>query len=92
MRLEYNMRSKLLKLNTITSLAYQIIAIICGFILPRQILNAFGSDVNGLVNSITQFLQFIGFLELGVGAVVESSLYKPLADHDNKTIISQEFY
>lgn len=55
--------------------------IICGFILPRLILNAFGSNVNGLVNSITQFLGIISFLELGVGAVVQSSLYKPLAEN-----------
>jgi len=43
-------------------------------------LNAFGSEVNGLVNSITQFLGVISFLELGVGAVVQSALYKPLAE------------
>lgn len=80
------MRSKLLKLNTFTSLLYQVVVIVCSFILPRQILGVFGSDTNGLVNSITQFLQFIGLLELGVGAVVESSLYKPLADRDYVTI------
>ena len=56
--------------------------VICGFILPRAILNRFGSDVNGLINSIAQFLQMIAFLELGVGAVIQSALYKPLADRD----------
>ena len=62
---------------------YQMTTIICGFILPRLILGHFGTEVNGLVNSITQFLGIIAFLELGVGAVVQSSLYKPLADNDN---------
>ena len=76
-------RGKRLKLNTISSLLFQITTIICGFILPRLILGSFGSQVNGLVNSITQFLHIITFLELGVGAVVQSSLYKPLADHDD---------
>lgn len=79
-------RSRRLKLNTFCSLFYEIVAIICGFILPRLILVAFGSEVNGLVNSITQFLTVISFLELGVGAVVNSSLYKPLADNDNLKI------
>lgn len=73
---------KLLK-NTISSFIFQITAIICGFILPRLILDTYGSATNGLVNSITQFLQIISFLELGVGAVVQSSLYKPLAEKDN---------
>lgn len=74
------MRRKRLFYNTISSLVFQVTTIICGFILPRLILNAFGSEVNGLVNSITQFLGVISFLELGVGAVVQSALYKPLAE------------
>ncbi len=77
------MRSKLLKLNTFASLANQIVTIICGFILPRLILEAYGSEINGLVNSILQFLQIISFLELGVGAVVQSALYEPLADKNS---------
>lgn len=80
------MRNKLLALNTITSLLFQITTIICGFIVPRLILSHYGSEVNGLVNSITQYLGIIAFLELGVGAVVQSSLYKPLADNDENGI------
>lgn len=77
------MKSKVLFYNSILPLIYQATTIICGFILPRLILGHFGTEVNGLVNSITQFLGIIAFLELGVGAVVQSSLYKPLADNDN---------
>lgn len=80
------MRQKRLALNTVSSLIFQLTTIICGFILPRLILQHFGSEVNGLVNSITQFLQIIAFLELGVGAVVQSSLYKPLADKNDAEI------
>lgn len=80
------MRKKRLVINTFSSFIFQITTIICGFILPRLILEAFGSEVNGLVNSITQFLGIISFLELGVGAVIQSSLYKPLADKDNDQI------
>lgn len=67
------MRQKRLLYNTVSSLIFQLTTIICGFILPRLILNAFGSEVNGLVNSIAQFLGVISFLELGVGAVVQSA-------------------
>ncbi len=81
-------RSRRLKLNTFSSLILQIATFVCGFILPRLILKTYGSAVNGLVNSILQFLQIIAFLELGVGAVVQSSLYKPLAEK-NKVGVSQ---
>lgn len=39
-----------------------------------------------MVNSITQFLAIIAFLELGVGAVIQSSLYKPLAEKNDEEI------
>lgn len=74
---------KYLYYNTISSFIFQITTIICGLILPRLILNYYGSNVNGLINSITQFLSLISFLELGVGAVVQSALYRPLSTNDN---------
>ena len=79
------MKKKLLN-NTISSLILQVTTIVCGFILPRLILDFYGSEVNGLVNSITQFLSIIAFLDLGVGAVFQSSLYKPLAENDNESL------
>lgn len=81
-------RSKKLFLNTITSLINQLVIVICGFILPRMFLVSYGSAVNGLQASITQFLGFIVLCELGVGAVVQSALYKPLASK-NELEISQ---
>ena len=80
------MRNRKLAWNTITALTYQATAVLCGFILPRAILNRFGSDVNGLINSIAQFLQMIAFLELGVGAVVQSALYRPLAEGNTRKV------
>ena len=74
---------KKLKLNTTTSLIFEIVSIVCGFILPRLIMGEYGSNINGLVNSITHFIGIITFLELGVGKVVQSALYKPLAEKDN---------
>lgn len=75
---------KRLLINTITSILLQVTAVICGFILPRLILQYYGSEINGLVQSITQFLGLIAFMELGIGAVIQSSLYKPLADKDEE--------
>lgn len=74
------MKKKLLVANTFISVIYQIIVIVCGFILPKVILSKFGSEVNGLINSITQFLSIVSLAELGVGAVVSSALYGPLAE------------
>ncbi len=79
-------RRKKLYLNTVTALLNQIVTVVCGFILPRYILTYFGSDMNGLVTSISRFLSVISFLELGIGPVIQSNLYKPLADKDTDKI------
>lgn len=90
-------RNHLLKVNTISSLIYQIVTLVCGFILPRLIIGYYGSPVYGLISSITQFLGIISLCELGMGAVVPASLYKPLANKDNEAISrivvsSENFY
>ena len=89
------MQRKLI-LNTIMSLILQITTVICGFILPRLIISYYGSETNGLTQSIAQFLGIISFLELGVGQVIQSSLYKPLANGDadcvNKILKSGTIY
>ena len=79
-------RNKKLFYNTIASVIFEIVTIICGFITPRLILSNFGSEINGLVSSISQFLGFITLADCGVGAVVQSALYKPLASKDTDEI------
>lgn len=79
-------RNQKLKLNTHSSLVSKFTILISGFVLPKLILNNYGSEINGLVNSITQFLSVITFLDLGVGSVVQSALYRPLAQENNEEI------
>ena len=80
------MRSKKAIYNILTNLILQVVSIIYGFLVPKIIIDYFGSDVNGLVVSITQFLGYIALLESGFGPVVKAALYKPLAKKDNDTI------
>lgn len=82
------MRSKNAAKNIVTSLLLQAVMIVYGFVVPRLIISAYGSEVNGLVNSITQFLAYITLLESGFGPVVKSILYKPIAKNDKSTIES----
>lgn len=80
------MRSKKMLLNITTSLLLQIITIVCGFIVPKLIISNFGSSINGLIISITQFLAYITLLESGFGPVVKSLLYKPIANKNKNEI------
>lgn len=80
------MREKLVKKNTLMSILTIFVAIIVGFIVPKIILTYYGSEVNGLVSSINQFLNFITILEAGVGAVIIAKLYEPFAKKDYKKV------
>ena len=80
------MRSKKALINVISSVGLQVITIVCGFIIPKLIISNFGSNVNGLLQSITQFLAYIVLLESGFGPVIKAILYKPIANKDKRTI------
>lgn len=80
------MRSKNAMMNIATSLILQLLTAISGLVISKLILQTFGSSVNGLVASITQFLSYVSLLEAGVGGVIRAALFKPLAEHDNEKI------
>ena len=82
------MRSKNALRNVVTNLLLQFVVIVYGFIIPKIIIDQFGSDVNGLVASITQFLAYITLFESGFGAVVKAIFYKPIANKDKNAIAS----
>lgn len=77
-----------LRINAISAIILQLVTAVAGVFLPRLILDAFGSEVNGLVSSITQFLSYISLMEAGTGSVVRAALFKPLADGDNQKLSS----
>lgn len=80
------MRSKKALINTIVAVLQEVVGVICGLILPRLILSAFGSSYNGITSSITQFLACVSLLRGGVGAVTRAALFKPLADNNSTEI------
>lgn len=75
-------------LNVISSILLQFVTIISGFVIPKIILSVFSSEVNGLVSSLNQFLNYISLLEGGLAGVVMANLYQPLAKKDDKKISS----
>lgn len=69
--------------NIVSSLLFQSIMLITNFIVPNLIIHNYGSSINGLITSITQFLSFVVLLESGIGAVVLVKYYDALATNDS---------
>lgn len=90
-------RKKELLLTIFSNLTLQFVTAVCGFILPPLIVKTFGSEINGLVSSITQFIAYLNLVEAGIGVASIAALYKPLAEEDLKKIngilsATQKFY
>lgn len=74
------------KLNVLTTLMKQLISTLCGIILPKVLIEAFGSVVYGATTSIAQFLSYISLLEGGIGRVARGALYAPLAEGNKEQV------
>ena len=80
------MRTKQAFKNASTSLILQLVLALSGIIIPRFFIALYGSAVNGLVSSISQFISYMALVEAGVGAAGTVALYKPIADKNQDRI------
>lgn len=74
--------------NLLSGLIGQIITIVLGIVIPRLFIVSLGSEVNGLVSSISQIFVYFGLLEAGVGLATTQALYKPIAQGNKNDINS----
>lgn len=64
------------------------ITMLSSFIVPRIMIGVYGSEINGLVSSITQFIAYFNLLGVGISSAVVWALYKPLAEKNYNLISS----
>lgn len=64
----------------------QIITIVVGIVIPKLVLVNYGSEVNGLFNTVNQIYSYVALLEAGIGGACIQGLYKPIVDNDKKGI------
>ncbi len=79
-------RTKKFFINVLFSALLSIITMISGFIVPKIMLVNYGSEINGLVSSITQFINYFVIVEAGLTAAAVFALYKPLAEKNQHKI------
>ena len=79
-------RTQKFALNSLITALSQIVVMIVGFITPRIMISTYGSEINGLVSSLSQFISYLSLVEAGLGGAAIFSLYKPLAINDQNAI------
>ncbi|HQK74512.1 MAG TPA: hypothetical protein PL044_12155 [Clostridiales bacterium] len=79
-------RTKRFFMNSFTAALYQVVLLAVGLITPRIMLQTYGSEINGLVSSITQFISYFYLVSAGLSGAAIYALYKPLADKDYRAV------
>lgn len=76
------MRKKSIFYNMLSQLVMQVVVFVVGLIVPRYILLHYGSEINGISNTVNQIISYAALLEAGLGLASIQALYKPLAAND----------
>ena len=72
--------------NSVVALLFYFINLGLQFFSRKIFLEHLGAEVLGLNTTATNLLQFLNLAELGVGAAIGYSLYKPLAEKNRQQI------
>lgn len=68
-------------LNIFSDLGSKVLLLVIGIILPKLYIENFGSEINGLLSSISSILMYVDLLEAGVGAASTQALYGSIANN-----------
>ena len=86
-------RTKKTLINTLFSVASQLLTIVLGFCLRTAFIKILGVQYTGVSSVFTTILTMLSLAELGFGTAIATALYKPLRE-ENYTLIPQlmDFY
>ncbi len=76
--------SKKIRNNLILGVLGQVVALVLGIVVPKLILDNYGSEVNGLLSSVTNIYAYIAIVEAGVAAASCQALYKTIANKNRE--------
>jgi len=74
--------------NATISIFCQFIAIVMGFVCRKALIQSLGLAYVGVTSLFSSIISLLSFVELGIGNAIVYSLYKPIADNDQKVISS----
>lgn len=72
--------------NAIVSILYELIIIAFSLVVPRLIIGAYGSEVNGLASTINNVLHILTLLQAGAAGASIFQMFKPVAEKDYEKI------
>ena len=72
--------------NIATDAVGKILTIVISIIIPKLYIDNYGSDFNGLLNSLNGIFVYLNLLEAGIGSASIQALYKPITEKNYEKI------
>ena len=79
-------RTKKTVINTMFSIASQMLTIVLGFVLRTAFIKILGDQYTGVASVFTTVLTMLSLSELGFSTAVATALYRPLRERNQKLI------
>ena len=81
-----NSRTKNSVINSIYASVSQVVTILLTFIVRTVFIQVLSAEYLGVNGLFTNILSVLSFTELGIGTAMNFSLYKPVAENDERKI------
>lgn len=72
--------------NIVTNMLLQLVLMMSGLMIPQLILRYYGSTVNGMLSSVSQFISYAALAAMGIEDAAAVELYKPITERNRGNI------
>lgn len=73
-------------LNIVFAISFKIILLLLAFFTRRILINYAGEEANGLNDLFTSIIGVLGIVEVGAGAAIAFSMYKPIVEGNTEKV------
>lgn len=74
--------------NILYSSLVKLLTFAIGIVIPRLIIVGYGSEINGLLQTVSNIYSYLALIMAGVGTAAIQGLYKPISEHNKSQISS----
>ena len=72
--------------NLFFGIGTQLVTLALGLVIPRLVLQSYGSEVNGLFNTLNNIYTYLSLVEAGIATSALQALYGPVEREDRQSI------
>ena len=72
--------------NIVYSFLVKLLTFAIGIVIPRLVIVGYGSEINGLLQTVSNIYSYLALIMAGVGTAAIQGLYKPISEQNRSAI------